>query len=388
MRPSTKLLDAGRQTALIVCAALLLAGVRRASAQVSPAEILNPQLKAAEASYLHQLQSYNRAIQVNKFPFLFYLTRYVDRDPQKQVETDTRGLEFVKFHGRVVLKITGVYAASYDASRLTQNQRASRTFTEVVVPLLEILPKQIPANVSCDSIGFEISYHVRTKYRNFDYEGKENLVAVFDKADAFGYAELGRESQRQDVVNRSEIYVNGKEFGLALGERDAINVEALDRPSAHGSSSGKEILSGPTRPNSDSLQPEIGRGLPPGYHIPDRNLADELGPSSLVASNPPDSPNTATGAVSAGIATQADADRLQAKFQPQMDALAKDGAAQYHFVDYAPPSFVIFRGRIFMQVTMRNPASRPLTSLSRHNSSLWLNKFLPMRKSKDWTLLF
>ncbi len=338
-----------------VCVAILVAGVVSASAQVSPAEILNPQLRAAESTYLHQLQAYNHAIQLIKFPFPFYLTRYVDRDPQKQVETDTRGLEFVKFHDRVVLKITGVYAASYDAARMTQNQRSSRTFSEIVVPILGILPQHIPANVKCDAIGFEISYHVRTENKNFDYEGKENLVAVLDKADAFGYSQLARESQRQDAVNHSEIYVNGKEFGLALGGKDPFNVEALDRSTPHGSTTGKEITGISTRSSADLGTSGSDRDLPPGYHIPDRKPTEELGPSSPVASNSPDSPSTGTGVVPAGFATQADADHLQAKYQPQLDSLAKDGAAQYHFVDYAPPSFVVFRGKIFMQVTMRDP---------------------------------
>jgi len=29
--------------------------------------------------------------------------------------------------------------------------------------------------------------------------------------------------------------------------------------------------------------------------------------------------------------------------------------AKFHFVDYAPPSFVVFRNRIYLQITLRNP---------------------------------
>jgi hypothetical protein len=176
---------------------------------------------------------------------------------------------------------------------------------------------------------------------------------VLDKPDAFGYAQLARESQRQEVMNRSEIYVNGKEFGLALGEKDALNLEAIDRSPAEGSTGGKEIVTSPNQATSNSTASD--RDLPPGYHIPDRKPTDELGPSTTDGVKPPDSPGTTTGAVPTGIANQVDADRLQAKYQPQLDALGKDGAAQYHLVDYAPPSFVVFRGKIFMQVTMRNP---------------------------------
>jgi len=57
----------------------------------------------------------------------------------------------------------------------------------------------------------------------------------------------------------------------------------------------------------------------------------------------------------APVVTQADADQLQTKYQQQLDALAKDGAAKLHFVDYAPPSFVVFRNRLYLQITLRNP---------------------------------
>ena len=53
---------------------------------------------------------------------------------------------------------------------------------------------------------------------------------------------------------------------------------------------------------------------------------------------------------------KADVDVLQKKLQPQLDALAKEGAERYHFVDYAPPSLALFRNKICLQLTLRNPA--------------------------------
>jgi len=60
-----------------------------------------------------------------------------------------------------------------------------------------------------------------------------------------------------------------------------------------------------------------------------------------------------TGQASAPPATQTDADRLQAKYQPQLEALGKEG--HFHFAEYAPPDFVIFRNQILLQLTLRNP---------------------------------
>src|SRR5437588_8113907 len=107
-----------------------------ASAQVSPSEILNPDLKALEETYFQQLKTLNQSISKTKFPFPFYLSRFVGLDPAQQAEADSRGLEFVRFQDRVILKITGNYNAAYDTNRMTQNERAANTFRTLVLPLL------------------------------------------------------------------------------------------------------------------------------------------------------------------------------------------------------------------------------------------------------------
>jgi len=53
-------------------------------------------------------------------------------------------------------------------------------------------------------------------------------------------------------------------------------------------------------------------------------------------------------------AVPADADRLNEKYQTQLAALAKEGAAKYHLVDYAPPAFMVFRDQIALQISLRN----------------------------------
>jgi hypothetical protein len=156
-----------------------------ASAQVSPSEILNPDLKALEESYLLQLKTLNQSIARTKFPFPFYLNCFVGLDPAQRAEADSRGLEFVRFQDRVILKATGNYNAAYDAARLTRNERAADTFRAVVLPILNLLKAALPEDLSCDRIGFEISYHVHTHDPSYEYEGKENLVVVLDRDDAW-----------------------------------------------------------------------------------------------------------------------------------------------------------------------------------------------------------
>src|ERR1700694_695885 len=200
-----------------------------AFAQVSPPEIPNPALKALETSYFQQLITLNQSIARTKFPFPFYLSRFVGLDPTQQAEADSRGLEFVRFQDRIILKVTGNYNAAYDTARLAQNERAASTFRTIVLPILDLLTASLPQDVTCDGIGFEISHHTRTRDRSYDYEGKEILVVVLDRDDAWALSRASTDPERQEIVNRSRIYVSGTEFGLSLKERDSLNVQVLPR---------------------------------------------------------------------------------------------------------------------------------------------------------------
>jgi hypothetical protein len=200
-----------------------------ASAQVSPAEILNPDLKALEETYFPQLKALNQSIARTKFPFPFYLSRFVGIDPAQQAEADSRGLEFVRFQDRVILKITGNYNAAYDTNRMTQNERAANTFRTVVLPILALTTTTLPQDLACDGIGFEISYHARSRERSYDFEGKENLVLVLDRVDAWALSGATTDPVRQEILNRNKIYVSGTDFGLSLVERHPLNVHVLRR---------------------------------------------------------------------------------------------------------------------------------------------------------------
>src|SRR6266852_989067 len=118
---------------LLAMVLLLAFCATAAIAQVNPAEILNPDLKALEQTYFQQLIAINQSIAKTKFPFSFYLSRYVGLDPAQQAEADSRGLEFVRFQDRVILKVTVNYNAAYDSARFTQNERTAATFRTVVL---------------------------------------------------------------------------------------------------------------------------------------------------------------------------------------------------------------------------------------------------------------
>lgn len=319
-----------------------------AFSQVSPSEILNPDLKALEESYFQQLKSINQSIVKTKFPFPLYLSRYVGLDPAQQAEADSRGLEFVRFQDRAILKVTGNYNAAYDTTRLNRNERAAATFRTVVLPILEQVTAVLPKDLACDGIGFEISHHTHTRDRAYDYEGKEILVVVLDREDAWALSSAATDPQRQEIVNRSKVYVSGAEFGLSLVERDPLNVQALPR-----SVPAKPDATSTARSSTQAVRsPLLRSNLSPPSATPNVPASENAVPPSvspiLLA------PKTVDPQPASPPPTQADADRLDARYQAQLAAFAKEGTAKFHFVDYAPPTFVVFHDQMALQLTLRN----------------------------------
>jgi hypothetical protein len=322
----------------------VLCGAGQAWSQVSPAEIRNPELKSLEQSYMKQLVALNREIAHATFPFTVTLNRYVGQDPRDG--GDTRGLEFVRYHERTILKVSANYSAAFRSESMTQNQRANRLLDEVVVPILRLLPQYFEGDVPFEGFGFEISYHVRTgAVRADSYEGKEILVAVFAKTDAAAYPKAATEA-RQQILNASEIYVSGRAFAVALGKPEPLDIEEIQR--ARTAKESPAPSSAGTFDSSAVAKMNLGGGqrsaMIPASGLGSRSLPVPIGPDSRM-----------TAAAPAAL-TQADADALQQQHQPELDALMKYGVERFHFAGYAPPSLAVFRNRLYLQVTLRNPA--------------------------------
>jgi hypothetical protein len=322
---------------------------RGMSAQVSPSEILNPDLKILEETYFQQLKTLNQSITKAKFPFPFYLSRFVGLDPAQQAEADSRGLEFVRFQGLTLLKVTGNYNAAYDTARLTQNERVASTFRTVLLPVLEQVTAALPQDFACDGIGFEISHHAHTRNPSYDYEGKEILVVVLNRDDAWALARASTDSVRQEILNRSKVYVSGTDFGLSIMERDPLNVQALPRsvsvkPNATSTARSSTLVTRSSLLKLNPSQPSVSPVVPAPAADPAPASTDPVMPSPKAvdpsSASPPPGP--------------ADAERLNEKHHAQLAALAKEGTTKFHFVDYAPPTFMLFHHQIGLQMTLRN----------------------------------
>ena len=329
--------DLGPENRLLICFLSLVLGCicsSTASAQVSPNEILDPQLKSLEAQYLPQLKTINQHIARKQFPFPFYLSRVVGLDPAQQVEADTRGLEFKHFRDRVVLKATGNYNAAYDKKQLSRNEQAARTFRDVMLPILQIITQNVPPDIDCDAIGMEISYHVRDRQKSYDYEGAENLVVVLDRKDAFQMVLEKDDNARQVLLDRSLVYLGGEEYGLSLMDRDPVVVDKQARAKSN------QIDAGSTLSASTSASRLI-RSNP------------NLLPSAAGGNDPSGGPKVDLSRAKPA-ATAADAAKLQSQYQAQLDALAREGQVKLGFVDYEPPTFVVVSKQMVLQMTLKN----------------------------------
>jgi hypothetical protein len=134
------------------------------------------------------------------------------------------------------------------------------------------------------------------------------------------------------------VFLGGEEYGLSLLDRDPMVVDSTAR------SKSTKIDATSTAGSSTSA-------------------------SRLIRSNPnllPSAGNSADAAVSSApkvdlsqsrpAVTPADADKLQAQYQPQLDALSREGRAKFGFVDYDPPTFVVVSKQMVLQMTLRNTA--------------------------------
>ncbi len=308
------------------------------AAQVSPNEILDPQLKTLEKEYLAQLKTINQQISRQQFPFPFNLSRVVGLDPSQQVEADTRGLEFRRFKDRVILKATGNFNAAYDSTTFTRNERAAHTFRDVFLPILRSITKIIPPDVDCDSIGIEVAYHVRDVTKSYDYEGNEILVVVMDLKDAFQMALEKDDNARQEILNRALVYLGGQDYGLSLLDRDPM---VVDMQARSRSAKSNMLVTASSSSSASRLIRNNPNLLPSGATRSPMDSGTLAAPKEDLSTSKP-------------VATQADADKLQTQYKYQLDALANAGTAKFGFVDYDPPSFVVVSKQMVLQMTMKN----------------------------------
>jgi hypothetical protein len=110
--------------------------------------------------------------------YRFYFSRRMDLEETVQQRSDQRSIQFDRYQGRLVQKITGNYFASYSDDLIKPEERARQTYETVMFPLLEAAVHALEKADVPEAFAFEISHHVRKKVLGVTSEAAENVVLI------------------------------------------------------------------------------------------------------------------------------------------------------------------------------------------------------------------
>jgi len=204
-----------------------------------------------------------------------------------------------------VLKITGNYFAAYNAALMTKEERARRTYLDVMLPLLQAAVPALARAEAPDSFALEISHHVLRKVLGVDTEYAENVVLILPKASAQRLIAARDEAEREAATLEGSAYLNGAPVSFWPGAED----NRAETRSAAGT--------------GGSPLPSVATSQQPA--------AEVLPPVALKS-----------GALK----------RQEAEYHDVLARMVNDLDAQAHFVADAAPSFILFRGTEYLQIPL------------------------------------
>ncbi len=307
-----------------IVAALAL-GLSCGAQVLSFSKIKDPESQLLQQRYNAQLRELGADVVALHFPYPFYLSDVLDIDEQKQKQLPRDSVHFDRFNNKIVLEITGNYYASYSTTALTPNQRARKTFEDVVLPLLQVAVSHVDRTVPFDAYGFEIAHHIRSTVMKVVTEGPENLVVVLPRTVAERLAKAKDVETRQSAVLESEVFLNAEPLTLWLSDGEA----PLDVKQHYLARRAGKTLAEPAPP------PEPGTLVSP-HLIPDSELLNKVRESARAAHD------------TSPLRLQ----KLDAQYAGTLQKLVPDLDPQAHFVDYAPPSFIAFHDGAFLQLNL------------------------------------
>jgi hypothetical protein len=293
-----------------------------APAQVlSPQEIRDPEMQALQQKYLPELKAFTQAMSSHRFPYHFYFSRTLDLAEKEQQGSDQRSIQFDRFQGKVVLKITGNYFASYSTNLVTPGDRARQTFQDVMLPLLQAAAPALARADEIQSFALEISHHVRKPILGVSSEGVENVVLIVPKAAAERVALATSAATQELALGDAEAFLNAVPISLWLHQEPVM-------------ARGNEI------PVVKAASPGSLKGV------------SSFPYSAKAGVVPPVSEPAKATSVSDIRDTSPDAlKNIQKLYQPGLDRMVQEINPQAHFVRYAPPAFIPFHKGIYLQLS-------------------------------------
>lgn len=309
------------------------------TAQISSlGRISDPLSRRLQKQYFGQLQLISSDAAELHFPYPFYFSQTLDIDEARQKQLPQGSIRFDRFNGQTVIAMSGNYYISYSSEMLTRNQRARKTYEDVVLPLLKIAVKRVDKDVPFDAYAFEIAHHVRTKILKVNTEGAENLMILIPRAIAARLARAKDTEAQQSALLESEVYINGDPLTLWLTGDDApedVRDHYLER---HGH--------GDARKTSAATEPPEPGTLVNANLIPESELAKAVRERR---NTPPD-------------LSQARLEKLRNSNGDILQSLVSELKQQAHFVEYAPPAFIAFHDGAYLQLNMNTDLEQPAGS--------------------------
>ena len=275
-----------------------------ATAQVlSPAEILDPEMRALQEKHFPELKAAAVEITSHSYPYRFYLSRTLDLTEHKEQQSDQRAIRFSKFQRQMVVQVTGNYFASYSGRLMDRTERVKRTYLDVMLPIVSAIAPRIAGEQRVTAYAIEISHHVRQEVLGVTVENLENLAVIIPKSMAEKAATSRDVVDELTALRASSVYVDGSLI---------------------------------------SLWPDEGEASSPKPEVDTRPVAAPAPlESAAVARNAP-SPDPSPTALR----------QRQTSYQELLDRIVRELDSSAHFVSYSPPVLVAFHKASYLQLSV------------------------------------
>jgi hypothetical protein len=257
------------------------------------------------------LKSVAVAIASHQFPYHFFFSRKLDLNEDQQRISDQRSIQFARFQSRIVLQITANYFAAYSGELLTKEDRARKTFEDVILPILRVEVPAMQQEQAIDSFALEVSHHVRKKTLGVVTERAENVVLVIPREAAVRLVSASTAAGQQAALQQASIFLDSQPLALWT----------------HAGETAVAVGVAPPPPPPPAAKPA-----------------------------PVPVPAAVPSSTSVQLDTSAEAlKNLQATWQETINRIVRDMDAAARFVGYAPPSFISFHKGAYLQLSLTTP---------------------------------
>lgn len=319
---------------------VFLLAVAAGRAQVlAPEEIRDPHARALQQKYRSELKLITNSAAAHQFPYHFYFSRKLDIAEKDQPRHDQRSVQFDRYQGRVVLKITGNYFASYSADLMKPEERARQTYENVMLPLLHTEVAALDKAEVPEAFAFEISHHIRKKVLGVTTEAVENVVLILPKDAARRVVASADPQTQQAAVLEGQAYLNAAPISFWPRAGEELVQEAAADPHVEAPPPVRNSPP-PTTAPEPTVSPRLLKPIPfPTVTAPP--VAAKIAPAPLDSATPAARDSSPDGLKN-----------LQKSDQATLDRMVQELDSQAHFVRYAPPAFIPFHNGLYLQISM------------------------------------